>query len=74
MTQGIDWTVEVMKAACDVAGKLGITLGIEDHDGITQRAETTLEIIRRVDSPFAGVNLDISNFVADSDEDQVQAD
>ena len=70
VAQGIDWTVEVMKPACDVAGKRGITLGIEDHDGITQRADATLEILRRVDSPFAGVNLDISNFVADSDEDQ----
>jgi sugar phosphate isomerase/epimerase len=68
--QGIDWTVEVMKPACDVAAEHGITLGLEDHDGITQTAETTLEILHRVNSPFAGVNLDISNFVARSDEDQ----
>jgi len=70
VAQGIDWTVEVMKPACDVAGAHGITLGLEDHDGITQTAETTLEILHRVSSPFAGVNLDISNFVAQSDEDQ----
>ncbi len=70
VAQGIDWTVEVMKPACDVAGAHGITLGLEDHDGITQTAETTLEILHRVNSPFAGVNLDISNFVAQSDEDQ----
>jgi sugar phosphate isomerase/epimerase len=68
--QGIDWTVEIMKPACEYAEKRGITLGVEDHAGITQRAETTLDVIHRVDSPFAGVNLDISNFVADSDEDQ----
>ena len=70
VAQGIDWTVEVMKPACDVAAEHGITLGLEDHDGITQTAETTLEILQRVNSPFAGVNLDISNFVARSDEDQ----
>ena len=70
VTQGIEWTVEVMKPACDYAGRSGITLGVETHDGITQRADATLEIIRRVDSPYAGVNLDITNFLADSDEDQ----
>ena len=66
----IDWTVEVMKPACDYAGQRGITLGLEDHQGITQRADAILEIIHRVDSPYAGINLDITNFVADSDEDQ----
>src|SRR2546427_804987 len=62
--------VEVMKPACDYAGKKGITLGVEDHGGITQKAETTLEVLRRVDSPYAGVNLDISNFLAASDDEQ----
>ena len=68
--QGMEWSVEVMKPACDYAGKKGITLGVEDHGGITQKAETTLEILRRVDSPYAGVNLDISNFLAASDDEQ----
>ncbi len=70
LAQGIDWTVEVMKPACDYAGQRGITLGIEDDIGITQRADVMLEILRRVDSPFVGINLDVSNFIADSDEDQ----
>ena len=68
--QGMEWSVEVMKPACEYAGKKGITLGVEDHGGITQKAETTLEVLRRVDSPYAGVNLDISNFLAASDDDQ----
>jgi len=68
--QGITWTVEVMRSACDYSGKKGITLGVEDHGGITQKADTTLEVLHRVGSPHAGVNLDISNFLADSDEDQ----
>jgi len=68
--QAIDWTVEVMKPACDYAGKFGITLGVEEHQGVTQRADAILEIIHRVDSPYAGINLDITNFVANSDEDQ----
>ncbi len=74
--QGIDWCVEIMKAASDDAGKRGITLGLEDHSGITQRADTILEIIHKVDSPYAGINLDITHFVPTPSQDgyaQVEA-
>lgn len=62
--QGADWVVEIMKPACDYSGKKGITLGIEDHEGVTQNSDICLEIMHRVDSPYAGINLDITNFVA----------
>jgi L-ribulose-5-phosphate 3-epimerase len=61
--EGIEWTVETLKPACAYAGKKGITLGLEDHEGITQDADTCLEIIRRVGSPYLGINLDITNFL-----------
>lgn len=60
--QAIDWVVEAMKAACDYSGRKGIMLGIEDHSGITQRADVCLEIMHRIDSPYAGINLDITHF------------
>ena len=63
--QGIQWVVELMKPACDFSAKKGITLGIEDHGGITAKASTILEILKRVDSSYAGVNLDITNFKED---------
>jgi sugar phosphate isomerase/epimerase len=63
--QGVQWVVELMKPACDYAGKKGITLGIEDHGGITAKASTILEILKRVNSPYAGINLDITNFKED---------
>jgi sugar phosphate isomerase/epimerase len=62
--QGIAWTVDTLKAACEYAGRKGITVGMEDHEGITQNAAACLEIIHRVDSPFFGINLDITNFIA----------
>ena len=62
LKQGTDWVVEVMKPACDYSGKKGITLGIEDHEGVTQNSDVCLEIMHRVDSPYAGINLDITNF------------
>jgi sugar phosphate isomerase/epimerase len=60
--QAIAWTVEILKPASDYAEKKGITLGVEDHDGITQHAETCLEILQGVDSPSLGINLDITHF------------
>ncbi len=62
LDNAIDWTVETMKQACDYSGKKGITLGVEDHSGVTQSADVCLEIMKRVNSPFAGINLDISHF------------
>lgn len=69
-THGIEWVAETMKSACEYAAHRGITLGIEDHHGITARASAILEILHRVDSPYAGINLDISNFETKSDQEQ----
>jgi sugar phosphate isomerase/epimerase len=62
--QGIHWTVETLKVACEYAGKKGITLGVENHEGITQNADVCIELVQRVDSPYLGINLDITNFIA----------
>ena len=67
--QGTDWVVETMKPACEYAGKKGIMLGIEDHGGVTQNANVCLEIMHRVDSPYAGINLDITHFIPTASED-----
>jgi len=67
--QGVEWVVEAMRPACEYAAKRGITLGLENHGGITARASMILEIIRRIDSPYAGINLDISNFEGKTDEE-----
>ena len=61
--QGIDYVVETLKPACDYAAKKGVTLAIETHHEITEKAANLVEILRRVDSPYAGVTLDISNWL-----------
>jgi len=63
--QAIGWVVEIMKPACDYAAEKGVVLGIESHGGITRKAATIIEILRRVNSPYAGINLDIANFTED---------
>ena len=69
LQQGVDWTVETMKAATDYSGKKGIMLGVEDHNGVTQRADVCLEIMQRVNSPYAGINLDVTNFIPTATQD-----
>lgn len=69
LQQGVDWTVETMKAATDYSGKKGIMLGLEDHSGVTQRADVCLEIMHRVNSPYAGINLDVTNFIPTPTQD-----
>jgi sugar phosphate isomerase/epimerase len=67
--QGITWVVEVMKAACEYSAQRGITIGIESHHGLSARALEIVQVMQRVNSPYAGINLDISNFEAKADED-----
>jgi len=63
LQQGISWTVETFKPACEYAGKKGVMISFEDHQGITQNADTCLEIMHRVDSPYLGITLDITHFI-----------
>jgi sugar phosphate isomerase/epimerase len=67
--QGISWVVEVMKAACEYGAKRGITIGIESHHGLSARAAEIVQIMRQVNSPYAGINVDVTNFEAKADED-----
>jgi sugar phosphate isomerase/epimerase len=69
MQQGVDSIIESMKIACDYAGKKGISLGLENHSGITQSADICLEVMDNVNSPYAGINLDITNFIPTATQD-----
>ena len=69
LQQAVDWTVDTMKAASDYSGNKGIRLGLEDHSGISQTAEVCLEIMHRVNSPYVGINLDITHFVPTPGQD-----
>lgn len=56
------WVAEILKRSADYAGSKGVILGLENHGGITLRAERILQIIDAVDHPFVGINLDTGNF------------
>jgi sugar phosphate isomerase/epimerase len=54
--------ISALERACELAGKRGIFLALENHGGITTHADTMLEIVRGVQSPWLGVNFDSGNF------------
>ena len=54
--------VEGIEACCAYAGEHGIYLALENHGGPTVTAEAMLEIVKDVQSPWFGVNLDTGNF------------
>jgi len=61
-----EWAAEVLKRGAEYAGTRGVILGLENHGGITARAERILEIVKAVNSPWAAVNLDTGNFDRDA--------
>ena len=60
--QAIGYAVETLKRGAELAGARGLVIGLEDDGGLTDYAKETIEIVSRVNSPWAGMNLDIGNF------------
>ena len=56
--------IDALSEASVYAAEKGIFLGIENHDSIGT-ADRLLRIVKAVDSPWVGVNLDSGNFTSD---------
>ncbi len=54
--------IAALEEACDYAGKKGIVLGLENHGGIVADPAGLLAILKAVNSPWFGANLDTGNF------------
>jgi sugar phosphate isomerase/epimerase len=57
--------VEGMQECCEHAGKYGVFLALENHHGLTTLPDDMLAMVRKVDSPWFGVNMDTGNFQSD---------
>jgi L-ribulose-5-phosphate 3-epimerase len=64
--QAAGWVIEMLKDAAPYAGSKGVILGLENHGGVTENASTIVRIVKAVDSPWVGVNLDTGNFRRDA--------
>jgi sugar phosphate isomerase/epimerase len=72
LDQAIGLAVETLKRGAEEAGARGLILGVEDDGGITDFAKDTIEIVRRADSPWVGMNLDTGNFKPPAVYDQIE--
>ncbi|MGE0609908.1 MAG: sugar phosphate isomerase/epimerase family protein [Pirellulales bacterium] len=54
--------IEGIEECCEYAGRHGVYLALENHGGLTAKAEGMLEIVKAVRSPWFGVNVDSGNF------------
>jgi sugar phosphate isomerase/epimerase len=57
-----NYVADMLAPAAEYAGKHGVILGLENHGGITDKAENIVGIVKKVNSPWVGVNLDTANF------------
>jgi sugar phosphate isomerase/epimerase len=68
--QQIAWAVESMKVVCEYSAAKGITLGVETDGGVALKGESARELISRVDSPYAGLSLEIQQLTGDTGSDE----
>jgi sugar phosphate isomerase/epimerase len=54
--------IEGIKASLPYAAAKGVSLALENHGGITATPEQFLKLVRAIDAPNFGVNLDTGNF------------
>lgn len=57
--------VAALEDCAEHAGRKGVFLGLENHGGIVAEPADLLEIVRAVQSPWVGINLDTGNFHTD---------
>jgi sugar phosphate isomerase/epimerase len=60
--QAVAWAIEGINAVLPYAAKKGIVLALENHGGITSTPDQILKLVKAIDSPSFGVNLDTGNF------------
>lgn len=60
--EAADRTIECIRQSVDYAGQKGVILALENHGGITATPDQLLKLVKAVDSPWFGVNLDTGNF------------
>ena len=62
VAQAAAWATESLKQAVSYAGSRGILIAMENHSGVTQDSDVLLRMVKDVDSPWFGVDLDTGNF------------
>ncbi|MEM2921953.1 MAG: sugar phosphate isomerase/epimerase family protein [Candidatus Bathyarchaeia archaeon] len=67
--KAMGWTIGALKECVNYAKEVGVVIAIENHGGITARADSLISLVREVDSPWLAVNLDLGNYRESTYED-----
>ncbi|HEX8202900.1 MAG TPA: sugar phosphate isomerase/epimerase family protein, partial [Isosphaeraceae bacterium] len=60
--QAVARVIEGIRASLPHAIEKGVTLALENHGGITATPEQILKLVRAIEGPNFGINLDTGNF------------
>lgn len=60
--EATEWAIESFKSCVSYAEDNGVVIAMENHGGITAKADNVIKIVKDVDSPWFRVNLDLGNF------------
>lgn len=58
----VERAIEGIKASLPYAAEKGVSLALENHGGITATPAQILKLVKAIDAPNFGVNLDTGNF------------
>jgi len=60
--EAIKWIIESISSCIECAEENGVVIAMENHGGITSKADDVIKIVKGVDSPWFRVNLDLGNY------------
>jgi sugar phosphate isomerase/epimerase len=69
--QAVSWAIDGINAVLPHAASKGIVLALENHGGITTTAQQVMKIVKAIDAPNFGVNLDTGNFRGNDPYDEM---
>jgi len=67
--EAMRWAVECLRECIAYGSQSGVVIALENHGGVTARAEQVLAIAEQVRGPWFGLNLDCGNFSVDPYEE-----
>lgn len=65
--QATEWCIAAFEKIAPVAADHNVKIAIENHGGITAKAEGLLAIVKGITSPAVGINFDSGNFRSTDD-------
>jgi len=72
MEQATAWVVEALKECAEIGREAGVVIALENHGGVTARAESVVRMVGEAGSEWLGVNLDLGNYHANIYEEIAQ--